>query len=241
MLMFTQGIELGIEFIVGFANMAWTSKGTIMSDEAFNRQRRSLNIVSIALIVYFATGVEIGQDTSFLTITIKYEVVAYTLVWIAFFYFWWRFHLYGEDVRRRWKMAFLYELSKKKKFRSLYRQPESDDQNDNMVWAPSLHGEGFRRYLMWDEAYLVGLRDDDGQIQFADSSTFSDSINPVTQRWSVGPETVIPIIWWKYWLPALKANVSAIKNKSGTEWALPNFLAVLALICGISSLIIKVI
>lgn len=212
-----------------------------MSDEAFNRQRRSLNIVSMALIFYFTTGVELGPGAGIFAITIRFEVIAYGLVWVAFFYFWWRFYLYGEDIQRRWKLAFLYELSKSRKFRDLYRQPESEHQNDQMVWAPSLHGEGFRRYLSWTEAYLVGLKDDDGNIQFADSSTFSDSINPVSQRWSVGPDTVIPIKWWKYWLPALKANVSALKNKSGTEWALPNFLAVLALICGISSLIIKVI
>jgi hypothetical protein len=212
-----------------------------MSNDAFNRQRRALNIVSIALIVYFITGVEFGPDTGFLAISIKYEVVAYALIWIAFFYFWWRFHLYGENVQRQWKMDFLYELSKNKKYRGLYSQPQSEGQNEHMVWAPSLHGEGFRRYLAWDEAYLIGISTEDGQIQFAEPSTFSDSINPLTQKWNVGPDTVVPLKWRKYFLPALKANLSALTNKSGTEWALPNFLACFALICGVSSLITKVI
>jgi len=210
-----------------------------MSSNAFNQQRRALNIVSIALIIYFITGVEFGQDADVLAISIKYEVVAYAVIWIAFFYFWWRFHLFGEKVQRRWKMDFLYELSKNEKYRRLYSQPESEGQNEHMVWAPSLHGEGFRRYLTWEEAYLIGLKEADGKVQFADQSTFRDSINPATQRWSVGPDTVIPLKWHKYFLPALKANLSAVTNKSGTEWALPNFLACFALICGISSLMAK--
>jgi hypothetical protein len=210
-----------------------------MSDEGFNRQRRSLNIISFALIAYFVTGAEFGQGAGILAVSIKYEVVAYSLIWIAFFYFWWRFHLFGADLQRRWKSDFLYELSKNKKYRRLYLQPENDGQNEHMVWAPALHGEGFRRYLSWKEAYLIGLREDDGQIQFADPSTFSDSINPIAQRWTVGPDTIIPLKFRKYFWPAFKANLSALTNKSGTEWALPNFMAVFALICGISSLITK--
>jgi len=208
-----------------------------MSDEAFSRQRRSLNIVSIALIFFFTTGVEINS----IAISLKYEVVAYTLIWIAFFYFWWRFYLFGENVRRCWKMDFLYELSRNKKYRNLYLQPEGASQNEPTVWAPSLHAEGFRRHLSWEEAYLIGIRTGDGEIQFAAPTTFSDSINPVMQKWSVGPETIIPLKWRQYCLPALKAILSAMTNQSGTEWALPNFLATFALICGISALIIKVI
>lgn len=213
-----------------------------MSDKAFNRQRRSLNIVSIALIVYFTTGVDFGQEALIIgsfSIRIQNEVIAYAIIWIAFIYFWWRYYLYGDHVQRRWKMDFLYELSKSKKYRSLYLQPEGESKDESTVWAPSLHGEGFRRYLAWDEAYLVGIRVGDDQIQFAELSTFRDSINPLTQKWSVGPETVIPLKWRKYILPAIKANISAMTNKSGTEWALPNFLACFALICGVSSLIIK--
>jgi len=212
-----------------------------MSDEGFNRQRRSLNIVSIALIVYFTTGAEFGQQANLIAISIKYEVVAYTLVWIAFFYFWGRFILYGKDAQRHWKMDFLYALSKNKRYRSLYSQPVGEGQDDHMVWAPALHGEGFRRYLSWQEAYLIGISAGDGQIQFAEPSTFSDSINPVTQKWNVGPETIIPLKWRKYFVPAFKANLSALTNKSGSEWALPNFLACFALICGVSSLITKLI
>ena len=210
-----------------------------MSDKAFNRQRRALNIVSIALIVYFITGVEFRQDAGFFAISINHEIVAYALVWIAFFYFWWRFHLYGENVQRQWKMDFLYALSRNKRYRRLYSQPVSEGQDDHMVWAPALHGEGFKRFLSWDEAYLIGISTGDGKIQFAEPSTFSDSINPLTQKGSVGPDTVVPLKWRKYFLPALKANLSALTNKSGTEWALPNFLACFALICGISSLITK--
>ena len=231
----------GTEFTVGFANMAWAYKGIIMSDEAFNRQRRSLNIISFALIVYFTTGLGFDQRVSLLAISIKYEMVAYTLIWMAFLYFWWRFILFGEDAQRRWKMDFLYELSRNKKYRKLYPQPVSENQDDHMVWVPALHGQGFRRYVSWDEAYLIGIRSDDGQIRLAEPSTFSDSINPVTQRWNVGPETVIPLKWWKYFLPSVKATALAMTSKSGTEWALPNFLACSALICGISSLIAKVI
>jgi hypothetical protein len=210
-----------------------------MSNEAFYRQRRSLNIISIALIFYFMTGVEFSQDgmvLNSLAITIEHQVIAYAFVWIAFFYFWWRFYLFGEDVRRRWQMNFLYLLSKNEKYRSLYSQPEGVGQNEPTVWAPSLHGEGFRRYLSWEEAYLVGVRMDDGQIQLASPSTFRDSINPVMQKWSVGPDTIIPLKWRKYFLPALKANLSAMTSKSGTDWALPNFMACFALICGVVSL-----
>jgi hypothetical protein len=214
-----------------------------MSDESFNRQRRNLNVVAFAIIFYFTAGVGFGQGSmagSPFAVRIEHELIAYALTWMAFFYFWWRFHLYGDDVQRRWKLDFLYELSKSQKYRSLYSQPESEGQDDQMVWAPSLHGEGFRRYLSWEEAYLIGIRADDGHIQFADQSTFGESINPVAQRWSVGPETVIPLKWRRYFLPALKANLSALTNKSGTEWALPNFMACFALICGISSLITKI-
>jgi len=213
-----------------------------MSKDAFTRQRRCLNIVSIALIVYFTTGAEFSQApvvVGSLAFSIKYEIIAYALIWIAFLYFWWRFYLFGEDDRHRWQLDFLYKLSRSKKYRSLYSQPESEGQNDHMVWAPSMHGEGFRRYLSWEEAYLIGIRMDNGKIQFATPSTFRDSINPVTQKWSVGPETIIPLKWWEYFLPALKAMVSALTNKSGTEWALPNFLACIALILGISSVITK--
>ena len=211
-----------------------------MSTESFNRQRRALNIISIALIVYFTTGMEFSQEGLFLNsfaITIRHEIVAYTIVWIAFFYLWWCLHLYGKDVQKRWKMNFLYQLSKNGKYRRLYSQPEGVGENDPTIWAPSLHGEGFRRYLTWQEAYLVGVRDEDGRIQFASRETFRDSINPLTQKWSVGPETTIPLKWRQYFLPALKANLSSLKNKSGTEWALPNFLACFALICGIVSLV----
>jgi hypothetical protein len=215
-----------------------------MSDQAFTRQRRCLNIISIALIVYFMTGVEIGRggvDIGSFAISIRYEAIAYALVWIAFFYFWWRFYLFGKDARRLWKMDFLYELSRNKKYRNLYSQPEGASENEPTVWAPSLHAEGFRRHLSWEEAYLIGIRSDDGEIQFAAPKTFRESISPIMQKWSVGPETIIPLKWRHYWTPALKASMSAIKNKSGTEWALPNFLACFALICGISTLIIKVI
>jgi len=208
-----------------------------MHDEAHTRQRRSLNIVSIALIFYFTTGVEFVQDG--MVIRLQYEMVAYAFVWVAFFYFWWQFYRFGADVRRRWKMDFLYGLSKNEKYRSLFLQPEGVSENDPTVWAPSLHGEGFRRYLSWKEAYLVGVRTDDGKIQFAARSTFRDSINPVAQKWSVGPDTVIPLKWRKYFIPALKANLAAMTNKSATAWALPNFMACFALICGISSLITK--
>jgi len=211
-----------------------------MSNEFFVRQRRALNIMSVALIFYFTTGMEFSQQGLFLNtfaITIRHEVVAYVIIWIAFFYFWWRFHLYGKDVQQRWKMNFLYELSKNAKYRRLYSQPEGVGEYDPTVWAPSLQGEGFKRYLTWEEAYLVGVRTEDGQIQFAGRETCRDSINPVTQKWSVGPETVTPLKWRQYFFPALKANIAALKNKSGTEWALPNFLACIALICGVTSLV----
>ena len=208
-----------------------------MSEEAFRRQRRSLNIVAIAIIFYFLTGVEFGQ----MIISVRYEMVAYALIWIAFFYFWWRFYLYGEDIRRRWKLDYLYALSKNAKFRKLYDQPEGVSENEPTVWAPALNGEGFRRYLCWTEAFLVGIRAEDGSIQFADPSTFSDSINPEMQRWDVGPETLISLKWRQYLLPAIKANLSAMTNKSGTEWALPNFLACSALILGISALMVRVV
>ena len=106
-----------------------------------------------------------------------------------------------------------------------------------MVWAPSMHGEGFRRYLSWEEAYLIGVRSGDGQIQFADQSTFSESVNPANQKWNVGPDTIIPLSWAKYSIPALKANLSAMTSKNGSEWVLPNFLACSALVCGIAALI----
>ena len=214
-----------------------------MPDEAFNRQRRCLNIISIALVVYFITGVEFGQgamEAGSFAISIKHEIVAYTSVWIAFIYFWWRFNLFGEDAQRRWKMDFLYQLSKDEKYRNLYAQPQSEGQNNQMVWAPSMHGEGFRRYLSWEEAYLVGIKTGDGQIQFADPSTFSESVNPANQKWNVGPDTIVPLKWRKYFFPALKAIASAMTGKNGTEWVLPNFLACFALICGIVSLITKV-
>ena len=210
-----------------------------MSDKAFIRQRRSLNIISIALIFYFTTGIEFSQGGlvfSSVAISLKYEIVAYALIWIAFFYLWWRFYLFGEDARRSWRMDFLYELSRNKKYRSLYSQPEGASQSEPTVWAPALHAEGFRRYLTWEEAYLVGVKMDNGHIQFASPSTFRDSINPVMQKWSVGPETVIPLKWRKYFLPALKANLSAMTTRSGSDWALPNFLACVALTCGVVSL-----
>ena len=213
-----------------------------MPDAAFTRQRRNLNIISMALIVYFTTGAEFGQDgvgISFLAISIKYEVVAYAIIWLAFFYFWWRFYLFGEDSRRSWKIDFLYELSKNKKYRSLFSQPEGVGENEPTLWAPSLHAEGFKRFLSWEEAYLIGIRTGDGQIQFATQTTFCETINPITQKWSVGPETVIPLKWRNYSLPAFKALLSAITGKSGTEWVIPNFMACFALICGISSLITK--
>ncbi len=211
-----------------------------MLNESFSRQRRALNTISVLLIVYFTAGMEFSQEGLFLNsfaITIRHEVVVYITIWIAFFYFWWRFHLYGNDVQKRWKMNFLYELSKNEKYRRLYLQPEGFGENDPTIWAPSLHGEGFKRYLSWQAAYLVGVRTEDGEIQFAARETFRDSVNPVTQKWSVGPETIVPLKWRKYFLPALKANLSALKNKSGTEWALPNFLACFALICGVASLV----
>ena len=211
-----------------------------MSEEAFNRQRRSLNIVSLALIIYFTTGAEFGQGTNVLALSLAHETVAYTLIWVAFFYLWWRFYLFGEDAQHRWRQDFLYTLSKDRKYRSLYMQPENDAQDNYMVWAPKLYGEGFRRYLSWEEAYLIGIRGDDGQIQFADPSTFGDSINPLTQKWNVGPETITHLKWRQYFLPALKATISAITSKNGTDWVLPNFLACFASICGISSLIMKV-
>lgn len=208
-----------------------------MSEEAFSRKRRSLVTVAIAIIIYFLTGVEFSQGGP---ITIQHAMTAYALVWIAFFYFWWRFYLYGGEVRRRWKLDYLYELSKNKKFRNLYKQPEGVSENEPTVWVPALNGEGFRRYLCWEEAFLVGIRAEDGTIQFADHSTFRDSINPEMQRWNVGPETVIPLKWGRYLLPAIKANMAAMSNKSGTEWALPNFLACFALILGISALMVIV-
>lgn len=211
-----------------------------MSEGSFSRKRRSLNIVAVAIIVYFLTGVEFGQGGQAI-ISIKYEMTAYALIWISFFYFWWRFYLYGDDVRRRWKLDYLYELSKNQEFRKLYSQPEGVSEHEPTVWVPALNGEGFRRYLRWTEAFLVGIRADDGSIQFADPSTFSDSINPEMQRWDVGPETVIPLKWRQYLIPAIKANLSAMTNKSGTEWALPNFLACIALILGISALMVIII
>ena len=215
-----------------------------MTDQAFVRQRRCLNIISIALIVYFTTGLEFTQGS--LTagpvgIGIRYETVAYSLIWIAFFYFWWRFYLFGADVQRQWKLDFLFELCKNAKYRALFEQPEGEGQSEHTIWAPALHGEGFRRYLSWDEAYLVGVKTADGQIQFAEQSTFNESINPASQRWNVGPETVIRLNWFRYAMPALKANVAAMTNKSGSEWALPNFLACIALVCGISALITKMV
>lgn len=210
-----------------------------MSHEAFNRRRRSLNIISAAIIIYFTTGVEFGGEANLLSVTIRHEVVAYSLIWVAFFYFWWRFYLFGKDARYHWKMDFLFELSRDPKYRTLYSQPESDGQHKYMVWTPKLHFEGFRRHLSWEEAYLVGIIGDDGQIQFTDQSTFSDSINPQSQKWNVGPETVIPLTWTNYFFPALKATLAAITHRSGTEWVLPNFLACFALTCGISSLITK--
>lgn len=208
-----------------------------MSEESFTRQRRSLNIIAVAIIVYFVTGVEFGQTV----ISVRHEMIACALVWIAFFYFWWQFYLYGGEVRRRWKLDYLYELSKNDKFRQLYSQPEGVNENESTVWVPALKGEGFRRYLSWDEAFLVGIRTENGNIQFADHSTFRDSINPEMQRWNVGPNTVVPLKWRQYLLPAIKANLSAVSNISGTEWALPNFLAYMALILGISALMVIIV
>jgi hypothetical protein len=211
-----------------------------MTDQAFVRQRRCLNIISLVLIVYFATGMEYvapGGGGGYFAISIRHELVAHAFIWVAFFYFWWRFHLFGKDMRRQWRLDFLFELSKNAKYRRLYEQPEGEGQVGQTVWAPALHGEGFRRYLSWEEAYLVGVRTNEGEIQFAERETFNESVNPASQRWDVGPGTVIPLKWHQYALPALKANVAAMTNKSGTEWALPNFLACIALICGIEALI----
>ena len=130
-------------------------------------------------------------------------------------------------------------MSKNQKYRRLFSQPEgeSEGQSGHTVWAPALHGEGFRRYLSWEEAYLVGVRTAGGEIQFAERETFNETVSPASQRWDVGPDTVIPLKWHRYALPALQANVAAMANKSGTEWALPNFLACIALLCGIEALV----
>ncbi|MGD9265046.1 MAG: hypothetical protein PVJ71_04635 [Lysobacterales bacterium] len=217
-----------------------------MTDQAFVRQRRCLNITSLVLIVYFLTGVQFaphGFSEGHPVFTIEYEIIAMALVWIAFFYFWWRFHLFGEDVRRQWKLDYLFQLSKNQKYRRLYEQPEGEGEGPagQTVWAPALHGEGFRRYLSWEEAYLVGVRTEGGELQFAAQETFNESISPASQRWDVGPDTVIPLKWHRYALPALKANVAAMTNKSGTEWALPNFLACIALLCGIEALVATIV
>lgn len=210
-----------------------------MSQVAFGKQRRNLILVSVVLIIYFIAGIEFTPESFFLSI--RHENVVYVSVWLVFFYVWWRFYQFGADDQRCWKMDFLYELSKNRRYRKLYQQPETEGHDQHMVWAPALHGEGFRRYLSWDEAFLVGIRTGEGEIQFADASTFSESINPVSQKWRVGPETITRLKWRKYIVPAFKANLSALTNKSGSEWALPNILACFALICGISSLISKLI
>ena len=211
-----------------------------MNEGSFSRKRRSLNIVAVAIIIYFLAGVEFGESGQAI-ISIRNEITAYVLIWVAFFYFWWRFYLYGAEMRLQWKLDYLYELSKNRKFRNLYAQPEGVSENEPTVWVPALNGEGFRRYLCWTEAFLVGIRTENGTIQFADHSTFCDSINPEMQRWNVGPETVIPLKWRQYLFPAIKANLSAMSNKSGTQWALPNFLACIALILGISALMVIII
>ena len=93
----------------------------------------------------------------------------------------------------------------------------------------------------WCHKYgLLTIRAEDGSIQFADQSTFSDSINPEMQRWDVGPETIIPLKWRQYLIPAIKANLTAMTHKTGTEWALPNFLACFALVLGIAALMVIV-
>ena len=155
-----------------------------MPQEAFRRQRRNLILISVVLIMYFIAGVEFTPDAFF--ISIRYETVVYASIWLAFFYVWWRFYQFGEDDQRHWKMDFLYELSKNRNYRKLFPQPETEGHNQNMVWAPALHGEGFRRYVSWDEAYLVGIRSDEGQIQYADASTFSESINPILKNGASG-------------------------------------------------------
>lgn len=211
-----------------------------MTDEAFVRQRRCLNIISIAIIVYFTAGIELSRD-GFAGIVVTDGIIAGTFVWIAFFYFWWRFQLYGAEVQKSWRLEFLLQLCKNEKYRRLYEQPEDEAEANpgQTVWAPALRAEGFRRYLSWEKAYLVGVRTADGTIQFAGRETFADTVNPDSQRWNVGSHTTVPIGWRRYVLPALKANVLALGNRSGTDWALPNFLACMALICGIVALIIR--
>ena len=106
-----------------------------MSQVAFGNQRRSLILVSVVLIMYFIAGIEFTPETFFLSI--MHENVIYVSVWLAFFYFWWRFYQFGADDQRCWKMDFLYELSKNRSYRKLYQQPETEGHDQHMVWAPA--------------------------------------------------------------------------------------------------------
>lgn len=211
-----------------------------MDDGAFTRQRRSLNIVSIALIVFFGAGGDIpdGLVISTFGITLANKSVAIVFIGIAFFYFWYRFKLFGRETKRAWHIERHFELSKHKKYQELvqklkYKNPKYLQYNEQSEYlefnqspdrTPKLIRSMFSRHIVQAPQFITKKFLKDWLSSYGDvSSVIGIGLTPTVK---------IPLT--DYFVPATRAYFSAAnKYTSWSDYALPLFLAWLALGCAI--------
>ena len=181
----------------------------------FTRQRRSLNIVSIALIIYFGAGgtMDNGMRISTFGITLEDELIAAVFVWAAYAYFLIRYFQHSAEARKVWCFDRMYEISQDPLYRRLFKTPS--------VYSHDLTPILKRKFLLrreanWSEAHnfsngRAGIESTISHGDFTDAAWF-----PLPRR--------------GYAWPAFKAYFRALLKYPGwSNYILPLLLAALAL------------
>lgn len=200
-----------------------TSNGQHNIMEDFNRQRRSLNIVSIALIVYFGAGGNIPDEMVITTfgITLANKPMAITFIGIAFAYFWYRFRLFGMEAKKVWHVQRHFELDKEPKFRSMIESLEYPDSEfrHTSERTPVLIRNVFSRNVV-KVPQLVRKNA---------LNSWIEHYGKITSTKDVNPKFIARLPLRHYFIPATKAYFRAARRFSGwSDYALPKLLAWLA-------------
>ncbi|MFI0414260.1 MAG: hypothetical protein ACH255_08980 [Candidatus Thiodiazotropha sp.] len=148
--------------------------------EVFEKQRRNLIVISLAIIIYIAAGGDIQQGSIFGgTFTIKHKEVILWFGFIAYLYSLWRYWVYVPNVRQDLLIDFRKAQRKSKFYRYIVESNRQDlehrsrypyfhksDGHWKIDYCKSINEDGgFSRYdNLPNERHIVTLRNDEAII-----------------------------------------------------------------------------
>lgn len=189
----------------------------------FVRARRSLNVISIGIIVYFAAGASFKDlQIRVLGSPLENPKVAMALIWVGFFYFVWRFAVESHEARKKFEEERLCAIGKIAHYKEFVEQQfcslsEADRRGFNQQALPLIVRGFFKRQLQVGSTYSSSSA---GFGKFGISSYSTTGAKETSH---------IDVPFWKHVWYETRGDLFAVLNGSGfADYGVPIALAIIA-------------